>query len=44
MTKCAKIFLDDQLLQNEVEQSVIDTCSVSVNPDDGGGRPLNVSF
>jgi hypothetical protein len=44
VTKCPKIFLDDQLHQNEVEQSVIDTCSVSANLDDEGGRPLNVSF
>ena len=44
MTKCTKIFLDDQLHQNQVEQSVIDACSVSADPDDEGGRPLNVSF
>jgi len=36
--------LDDQLHQNQVEQSAIDACSVSANPDDEGGRPLNVIF
>jgi hypothetical protein len=30
--------------QNQIEQNVTGTCSVSVDPDDEGGRPLKVSF
>jgi len=44
VTKRPKLFLDDQLDPNQVEQSVIDIHSVSVSPDDEGGRPLNVTF